>query len=63
MVITEECPLGYDIECSCGHASFALRTSGVVGCLRCGRERDLRRLLHKWSRHDDPAAPNPCQAS
>ncbi len=62
MVITEESPLGYDIECSCGHTTFALRTSGVVECLRCGRARDPRRLLYKWMRHDDAAAPNLCQA-
>ncbi len=63
MRITEETRLGYDVECDCGHLTFALRGQGVVECLRCGRLRDPRRPLYKWLRHDDPAEPDYCQAS
>ena len=62
MRITEETPLGFDVECSCGHTIFAMREYGVVECIKCGRARDPRRLLYKWMRHDDPAEPNLCQA-
>lgn len=62
MRITEETPLGFDIECSCGHTLFALRGYGVVECLKCGLIQDLRRLLYMWVRHNDPAEPDACQA-
>ncbi len=62
MWITEETPLGYDVECSCGHTTFALHGQGVVQCLRCGRARDPRRLIYKWLRHDDPSQPDDRQA-
>ena len=62
MRITEETPLGYDIECDCGHTTFALRGYGVVECVKCGRVRDPHRLLRKWAMHDNPAELHTCQA-
>lgn len=62
MRITEETPLGFYIECSCGCAGFAQRGSGVVECVRCGRARDPRRLIYKWIRGDGKEGPDLCQA-
>ena len=62
MHIMEESALGFDVECSCGHTLFALRGCGVIECVRCGRERDPRRLMYKWVRHNDANRPEPCQA-
>lgn len=62
MNIVEESANGYTIECSCGAHIHALKSWGVVECASCGRQRDPRRLKHKWARANDPTTPNDCQA-
>ena len=62
MRIIEEDNTSFVVECSCGQPLFAPKNSGVVRCPHCGRERDPRRLRHKWARRNDPSVPNDCQA-